>query len=102
MDLTKIGRAIDACLAARRQDMIRLLADWIRIPSVRGEAQPDAPEGDFRPADCFSFVIFRPKVQIRAPHWADGQSAKDAANAVVVRRKYPPEGDFHPADCFHS
>ena len=45
MDLTKIGRAIDACLAARRQDMIRLLADWIRIPGVRGAAQPDAPCG---------------------------------------------------------
>lgn len=45
MDLTKIDRAIDACLADRRQDMIRLLADWIRIPSVRGEAQPDAPYG---------------------------------------------------------
>ncbi len=45
MDLTKIDRAIDACLADRRQDMIRLLADWIRIPGVRGAAQPDAPYG---------------------------------------------------------
>lgn len=45
MDQTQIDRAIDACLAARRQDMIRLLADWIRIPGVRGAAQPDAPCG---------------------------------------------------------
>ena len=37
----KIHELIDNC----REDYIRMLQSWIRIPSVKGEAAPGAPFG---------------------------------------------------------
>ena len=41
----EINERLDAALAARSKDMERTLAGWIKVPSVRGEAEENAPFG---------------------------------------------------------
>lgn len=91
---------IDALLSQYREEMMETVCKWVRIPSVRGEAQSGAPFGaearralDTAMADCERFGLSTQIFDGYAGHADLGEGSTRDALAILAHLDVVPVGD---------
>ena len=98
---------VEKILADYREEMIKTLQAWVRIPSVKGEAAPGAPFGaenrralDQAMADCRRMGFETQIVDGYAGHADLGQGSTRDALAILAHLDVVPTGDGWSRDPF--
>ena len=91
---------IDELLSSYREEMMETVQKWVRIPSVKGEAAPDAPFGpearralDTALADCERFGFKTEQFDGYAGHADLGEGNTRDALAILAHLDVVPVGD---------
>ncbi|MBR4359081.1 MAG: Sapep family Mn(2+)-dependent dipeptidase [Clostridia bacterium] len=91
---------IEELLSAYREEMIKTIQKWVRIPSVKGEAAPGAPFGtearralDTAMADCEQFGLKTEIFDGYAGHADLGEGSTRDALAILAHLDVVPVGD---------
>ena len=91
---------IDEILTGYREEMMKTVQKWVRIPSVKGDAAPDAPFGvqarralDTAMADCESFGLKTEIFDGYAGHADLGEGSTRDALAILAHLDVVPVGD---------
>ena len=91
---------IDELLNQYREDMMATVQKWVRIPSVKGDAAPDAPFGlearralDTALADCEAFGFKTEQFDGYAGHADLGEGSTRDALAILAHLDVVPVGD---------
>ena len=98
---------VEKILANYREEMIKTLQAWVRIPSVKGEAAPGVPFGaenrralDQAMADCRRMGFETQIVDGYAGHADLGQGSTRDALAILAHLDVVPTGDGWSRDPF--
>ncbi len=98
---------LDAILQTYQQEMVETLQKWIRIPSVKGDAQPGAPFGvearralDTAMADCARLGFAVEEFDGYVMHADLGEGNTRDALAVLAHLDVVPTGDGWVRDPF--
>ena len=91
---------IDEILTGYREEMMKTVQKWVRIPSVKGDAAPDAPFGlearralDTAMADCQAFGLKTEIFDGYAGHADLGEGSTRDALAILAHLDVVPVGD---------
>jgi len=100
---------IDELLSSYREEMMETVQKWVRIPSVKGEAAPDAPFGpearralDTALADCERFGFKTEQFDGYAGHADLGEGNTRDALAILAHLDVVPVGDGWTYDPFEG
>ena len=91
---------LNAIIESMHDEMIDTLQKWIRVPSVKGEAAPDAPFGkevrsmlDMALADCEQMGFKTQNFDGYIAHADLGEGSDEDALAILAHLDVVPEGD---------